>query len=219
MRQLLFAASVFALSTGSATAQDAAYDWSGFYIGVQAGYDWGKSDVAYASPILTGVSAHDPRGGLAGAYAGYNHHFSNNLVLGVDADIAWTTADSSFKALLPYRNSFGAVDIDYTAAIRTRVGFSLDRFLPYIAGGLAVSRAKFSYDMTQEDAIISSTLTGWTLGAGLDYAASDNLILRGEYRYSDFGNGRQNAFPAFPADQGRYDLQNQDLRLGIAYKF
>lgn len=222
MHKLLVTAAITLLAASPAAAQDAAYDWSGVYVGAEVGYGQSDAHVDYFNPISTPSiysSSHNPEGWLGGAYAGYNHHLSSNLVVGVDADIARSGAYSGFKALLPSAFNFGAVDIDYSAALRARVGFAVDRFLPYVAGGIAISRARFAYDMTSEDAVISSTLSGWTLGAGFEYAATDNLILRAEYRYSDFGAGRENAFPTFPTHQGRYDLKTQDVRFGISYKF
>lgn len=218
MRLFLLAAGVLALGTGTASAQEATYDWSGLYVGAQIGHAWGDAKVDYLNPVVF-ASSHEPDGYLGGFYLGYNHNLSNNLVLGVDADIAWSRADSGFKPLLPSLTDFGAVDTGYSAALRARAGFAAGRLLPYVAGGLAVSRAKFSYDMISQDAVISDTMVGWTLGAGMDYAATDNLILRAEYRYSDFGDGRKNAFSAFPKHQAHYTLKTQDFRLGLAYKF
>ncbi len=31
-------------------------------------------------------------------------------------------------------------------------------------------------------------MTGWAAGAGVDYAATDNVIVRLEYRYTDYGH-------------------------------
>ncbi len=66
------------------------FNWTGGYVGAQAGYLWGDGhyrfdDGSYADP--------NPDGFLGGFYAGYNYQMSNNIVLGVDADFAWTGAD------------------------------------------------------------------------------------------------------------------------------
>ncbi|MER9169401.1 outer membrane beta-barrel protein [Mesorhizobium australicum] len=93
----------------------------------------------------------------------------------------------------------------------------MDRFLPYIAGGVAF--AKYDVDNTvggTTSRMFDKTVTGWTVGAGIDYAFTDNLIGRAEYRYTDFGTARadEGVFDPFDAD-----LSTNEVRLGLAYKF
>lgn len=225
MKTILLASALFAMSAGQAVAADAiattpaTFVWTGGYVGLQAGHSWGNADVSYLSPgFLPLFSSPDPNGFAGGVYAGYNYQLANNVVLGVDADIAWTRARSGFQPFNTFTRA--TVDIDYTAALRARIGYASDRWLPYVSGGLALSRAEISYDMAVQDAVIRDTLIGWTLGAGVEYAASDVLIFRAEYRYSDYGDGvTASAFPAFPNDRAVYDLRSSDIRLGVAYKF
>lgn len=228
MLRILLIATTIATTSSAAIAADAvaaepsasSYSWTGAYVGVQGGYAWGGSDVGYhIGNGETLVSSHDPDGFVGGVYAGYNHQLANSVVLGVDADIAWTKAGSGFRPFNVFTSA--AVDFDYSAAVRARIGYASGRWLPYIAGGLAISQAEISYDMAFQDAVVTDTLTGWTLGAGTEYAASDNLVLRVEYRYSDYGNGtaKASAFPSYPNDRATYDLRSSDIRLGIAYKF
>ena len=67
-----------------------------------------------------------------------------------------------------------------------------------------------------EDSFSSSkTHTGWTAGAGVDYAATDNVILRLEYRYTDYGHKN---FDVDGVDT-RNKFKTNEIRLGVAYKF
>jgi outer membrane immunogenic protein len=61
----------------------------------------------------------------------------------------------------------------------------------------------------------SKTLTGWTVGGGVDYAATDNLIVRLEYRYTDYGDKNI----AFGGLSVKNDFKTNEVRLGVAYKF
>jgi outer membrane immunogenic protein len=109
--------------------------------------------------------------------------------------------------------------VQWTGAVRGRLGYAMDRFMPYIAGGVSFAKLKFDLDHDgtgdwhfQEE----KSFTGWNLGLGLDYAVTDNLILRAEYRYTDFGSKK------FDQDWGgasKIKLKTNDVRLGIAYKF
>jgi len=50
----------------------------------------------------------------------------------------------------------------------------------------------------------------------MDYAVTDNLIVRAEYRYSDFGKKTFSPVSWTPFDDR---LSANDFRVGIAYKF
>lgn len=228
MTKLLLAASVLALCAGSATAQDSVYDWSGGYVGVQAGYGWGNSTggVYIRSPSAPyGTAGFDPDGFLGGLYAGYNHQFGDNVIFGAEADLNYArlTADvDSFRYEngdpVPSGNSARA-EMTWNGSVRIRAGYAFDRFLPYIAGGMAFGRYEFTPTYLVTGPLPGAkTQTGWTIGAGVDYAVTDNLIARVEYRYTDYGDARYD-IPGFPGEETRVDLKTHDVRIGIAYKF
>ncbi|WP_455475943.1 outer membrane protein [Bartonella sp. B17] len=113
----------------------------------------------------------------------------------------------------------------WSGATRVRLGFAVaDRVMPYVAGGIAYAEVQGTdkvtviaadkgkkvsgtvYDQTK-------TMVGYTLGAGVDFAMVDNVILRAEYRYSDFGKMK------FASDVYEANYRTNDFRVGIAYKF
>ncbi|AWC24212.1 Adhesin/invasin protein PagN [Aminobacter sp. MSH1] len=222
MKQILATAvAMLAISTTANAADNvvfeqsaAAYNWSGVYVGAQVGHGWGRSEYmatngAFANP--------DPDGFFGGGYVGYNTQFNSGLVLGVEADFAFSQIDGT--GVFPLSPEFTTdADVNWSAAVRARLGYAYDRFLPYIAAGLTI--ADYDHNLVDTGIQIDSfndTYSGWTIGAGVEYAVTDNLILRGEYRYSDFGSAR---FPGTPAAvEHDVDLKTNDLRLGIAYKF
>ncbi len=57
------------------------------------------------------------------------------------------------------------------------------------------------------------TMVGFTVGGGVDLAMKDNIILRAEYRYSDFGKKQ------FVKDTGKFSYKTNDFRVGAAFKF
>ena len=77
------------------------WNWTGFFIGGNAGYSWGRSntDVSYFNTV-TGVpivpppgsitsAGFDMNGGIAGGQIGYNWQ-SSNWVFGLEADAQWS---------------------------------------------------------------------------------------------------------------------------------
>ncbi|EFG9153021.1 porin family protein, partial [Escherichia coli] len=101
-------------------------------------------------------------------------------------------------------------------AARLRAGYAFDRFLPYVAGGVAFADMDHTLVGPLEAYRFSDTYTGWTIGAGLEYALTDNVILRSEYRYTDFGSAD---FAVPTGEENKVDLKSHDVRLGISYKF
>ncbi|MCK1452474.1 porin family protein [Bradyrhizobium sp. 35] len=80
---------------------DPVWSWTGFYVGANGGYSWGRSrtDVSYfnsatgaaiAPPAgsITNASF-DMNGGIAGGQAGYNWQ-SANWVYGIEGDLQWS---------------------------------------------------------------------------------------------------------------------------------
>ncbi|MCZ2328099.1 outer membrane protein [Bartonella sp. F02] len=108
----------------------------------------------------------------------------------------------------------------WSGATRIRFGFTADRFMPYVAGGVAYTQLQDTVSVdplrTEEGVDISDetkTLVGYTLGGGLDFAVNDNIMLRAEYRYSDFGKKK------FIDDKVQLSYKTNDFRVGVAYKF
>lgn len=224
----LLAGAAFSAAATSAIAADAVYDfapvydWTGAYLGAQVGYGWGNGSARYdgGSNPYSDIS---PDGFLGGIYGGYNHQFSNRWVLGVDADITWHGADDWAYRQAPGfpplndPNYMDGQDIKWSAALRGKVGYAADRWLPYVAGGVSVAKVNLgNIDAGAYTDFGDATFTGWNIGVGVDYAWSDNLLLRAEYRYTDFGSKNVDHPSFYPST---WDLQTSEVRFGIAYKF
>ncbi|RUU45595.1 porin family protein [Mesorhizobium sp. M6A.T.Ce.TU.002.03.1.1] len=195
---------------------ESAYSWSGLYVGGQVGYVFeGRADYIYINPAYN--YRHDLDGFIGGVYVGYNYQFTNGIVLGAEADLAWGDVGGSDVA--PGDDIFSSTtEIDWTGSVRMRLGYAIDRFLPYVTGGVAFGR--FGFEEFAAGAPYGSAddnLVGWTLGAGGEYALTDNWLLRGEYRYTEFD---KKDFVSQPVDEDlSVDIHTHDFRIGAAYKF
>lgn len=200
--------------------------WSGAYVGLDAGYIAGKSHFVFTEEEGSGASPGnfaDPKASafIGGVYAGYNLQAPNNVVLGIDGSMSYTNADD-----LPGLKEGGAPlegdekvgeRLQWTGSARFRAGYAFGRFLPYIAGGFALARADISYeDSRRRSSLGTRTLEGWTLGAGVDYSFSDHLVGRAEYRHSDYGTDNFKMEGFLPYD---LSLKTDEVRLGLAYRF
>ena len=94
----------------------------------------------------------------------------------------------------------------------------MDRLLPYVTGGLAFGHYSMTLDHGSDHTEYSGTSTGWTIGAGLEYAFTNHLTTRIEYRYTDFGS-IHGVFSGFPNESLDASLKSHAVRLGLSYKF
>jgi outer membrane immunogenic protein len=240
MKNLLLAATALIASASLAFAADlpqrqvapalysaAAFSWAGFYVGAQADYAWGDSTGgAYyrSTGAINGIGALDPDGFFGGLHAGYNYQFSN-IVVGVEIDGNYAGINGSLDrlhdgagALKPVGN-YAKAEMDWNGSARLHFGYAFDRIMPFITGGVALANYKFTPTYLGTGTLSnSSTHVGWTIGAGVDYAITNNFIAGVEYRYSDYGKEKYD-LPGFPLYESRIDLKTHDVRLRLGYKF
>ncbi len=185
------------------------FSWAGGYLGGQLGWGWGSAKV---SDHYDGGATLKPGGFLGGLYAGYNFDVGDNVVLGVDGDVTYNGLTDDRVEDDAYLRS----TLRWSGAARLRAGYAVDRFLPYVAGGVAFGGVKTSIGDQLGHASETRTQTGWTIGAGVDYAATENVVLRLEYRYTDYGH---KSYTLGFDDGLRGRLSVNDIRMGVAYKF
>lgn len=109
--------------------------------------------------------------------------------------------------------------------VRARLGFTpTERLMVYGTGGLAYGKVKTSlsaYDDGESfSAGNSKTKAGWTLGAGVEYAVTNNWTLKSEYLYTDLG---KRSFNYIDEENVNINMENKvnfhTVRLGLNYKF
>lgn len=228
--RLLFAGAVLTWAAAPAVAADLGlvlaapvpeaatpFTWSGVYFGAQAGYGWGKTEHSFSNGAPSGTS--DLGGPVGGLYAGYNAQFGA-VVLGVEGDIGLDDAIGSFRDDRGI-TSAGSARLEWDAALRGRFGASFGRSLVYATGGIAFAGYEFKGgpDSGRVCCGYSETLTGWTVGAGVEHAITNHLITRLEYRYSDYGDASARLEAGYPNVKMRTENTMSTVRAGLAYKF
>lgn len=198
-KKLSLTVAMAALSLGAVSYANAADvvegptcgNWSGLYIGAHAGYLWGngKGDSDDISALDADI---DPNGFNGGALLGANFQ-ADCLVFGVEGDIGFGDMKGS-------DNDVGLGDVDAEAKIqwnghvRARLGYSAGEVMPFIAGGLAIADVDVDTNLGDDH----NTHYGWSLGGGIDWAVSEQFIVRAEYIYDDYGSKT-------------YDIDNTDI--------
>jgi outer membrane immunogenic protein len=147
------------------------YNWTGFYLGLNGGGGWGSS-------TWSGFSSFSTSGGLIGGTVGYNRQFGQ-FVAGIEGDLDWAKIQGGGVC------SFGCQTTDrWLGTVRGRVGYAMDRFMPYVTGGLAFG----NFEATSTLGNSNTTNAGWTIGAGVEYGLITNVSVKAEYLYVDLGN-------------------------------
>ena len=241
MKKLLLAsAALFALGASASAADLPArapamapapvfvgMNWSGFYVGLQAGYLWSDNTITIpqpGGPAFNFTATPGPDAFSIGGQIGYRHQYANGFVVGVEADVS---------ALLDSRNGgpyFGALgafpsasEHKWDASLRLQLGYSMGRWLPYLTGGVSFLNEDGCQAPTAGAACIlgtayNSTRTGWTIGAGVAFAVTNNLIVNAEYRFADYGS-KTYSTPGWALFRTESDLQTSKVLVGLSWKF
>jgi len=167
-----------------APAYKAVYDWTGFYLGGHFGYGGGSlGPGTNPLPELGVFFPHSVTGLIGGYQAGYNRQLSNHVVLGVQADASFTSPlDAPRLVPAPFNST-----IDYVGTLRGRIGYAHGIWMPYLTGGFAWGHTHINIndDPTTIASRFGDYQTGWTAGAGIEFAVSGNWSAKVEYEYVD----------------------------------
>ncbi|MBK1794301.1 porin family protein [Devosia sp. WQ 349] len=161
------------------------FDWTGIYAGAVGGYVWGQSIVS--STGLTDTTTVNPSGGQFGVTAGMNGQFEQ-FVLGLEGEILWSGVTGTAGIVGLTVDDILTVKSDWQGAIKARAGVAFDQVLVYAHGGIAFADYHARHD--DNGVFVSdyrTSRTGWTVGAGVEMAVTENVSVKAEYAYSDFG--------------------------------
>jgi outer membrane immunogenic protein len=215
---LAFAAPALALAAD--IVEPAPFDWTGPYIGLNAGVAIFDDDLELSGGLLSGeVSGDGSETDVTfGAQIGYNFQ-SDDLLLGVEADINYLDAGDELL-LLGKGGATWESDHDWFATIRARAGLVSDQTLFYITGGVAFLDA--SYELTDLSFGASEgdddVLVGWTIGGGVEYAFSEDWSAKIEYLYADFESVDETVSGSGTFN-GSADPDLHVIRAGLNYHF
>lgn len=134
-----------------------------------------------------GNADHDSDGAGIGATLGYNWQLPNNVVLGIEGDLSWPGAEGD--AACPNADFECHSKVTWLGTVRPRLGYAIDRFMPYVTGGAAFGKVNLWSPAGVFFPAISESHTafGWAAGAGVEYAFTDHLTAKLEYRHVDLG--------------------------------
>jgi outer membrane immunogenic protein len=208
-------------------AVPAPFSWSGFYIGGNLGGAWAQGNVTdrFGRTFNNGNNA----AFIGGGQTGFNYQI-NNFVLGVEGTFDWAANNNNATGVVV--PNVGTIRVSannrWIATAAGRFGLAFDRVLAYgKAGGGWVGADSFTITNLTTGASITgsnnNTNSGWLVGAGLEWAFTDNLSAKVEYDFLGLG-GRTFTVPAGSAflagdtfTTGHRDVQMATV--GLNYRF
>jgi outer membrane immunogenic protein len=167
----------------AAAVAPAVYNWSGLYLGLNAGYGFGTdATTASGGGVSASPSANVP-GFIGGAQVGVNYQ-TGAVVWGLEADFDGSTQTTAINSGV----LSGSSQVPWLATLRGRLGVAFDRLLIYGTAGGAAGELRSNFTTAAGATSTTETYGTWTAGAGLEYAITDSLSARLEYLYLDTGN-------------------------------
>lgn len=177
MRKLVFAALAASAFATPAFAQDAPF--TGLRAEGVVGYDKVEDG--------TGQDAGSSDGVTYGGAIGYDVQMGG-AVIGAEAELTGSTTDTRADSLLAAGDRL-TVDMGRDIYLGGRVGVAVTpTTLLYAKGGYTNARIETTYETGAATTRIDEDMEGYRIGAGAEVALSDNMYLKGEYRYSNYGN-------------------------------
>ena len=172
-------------------------EWGGFYVGAFGGYTWLQTE--------TSISARGrDEGARLGGYVGYNWQFDNRIISGLEAQAALSDASAQTGEV--------NVEQNWDASLRARLGYAFENSLLYSFAGLAVSGVEAS-SLTGAD---EKTLSGFDIGAGIEFEIYEDLRARIEYDYDHYSD---ESFGLGAAGTREVDVDSHNVNVGIGLKF
>lgn len=226
MKSLLLACALALAGSAPALAADlqappiaSIYDWSGAYVGAHLGYGWSRSKWEAPGGLFNNRSG---TGLLGGIQAGYDFQ-TGNWVYGVEASIAAADVKKSVTCINPTLSC--GTEITWLADVSGRLGYAFDRALVFGTAGVAFAGDKnYARSVSDGSSVFtgSETRVGWTLGAGVAYAFTNNISATFQYNYYDLG-AKTNAMTTVGGGASdatyRRALTANAIKLGINYRF
>jgi outer membrane immunogenic protein len=212
------------------------FSWEGWRFGVNGGYG-GGSVVTYSSLLAppafapaVAQTSNSISGGLVGFQTGYLWHLSNNVVLGTESDLQLSGVRSSSQT-----GAFNFLNVQnrlkWFGTERFRLGYAFGRFLPYVTAGLAYGRINSTVTQVGGGGAFvgrsSLVQAGFAVGAGGEYAFTDNLSAKAEYLYIELQGVRGSGlgttvFAAAPLSYAQFNTGRHGVhigRVGLTYRF
>jgi outer membrane immunogenic protein len=208
-------------------AAPAKFSWTGCYVGVSGGGNWGDSEQIARSGNAAGTTITGNfrlKGSIAGGTLGCDYQIEQT-VIGFENDASWTDQHGSTPDLRPFNvRATSSTREKWIDTLRGRVGYAFDHFLLYGTGGVAFAGTDITVSLPTGSVSESKTRAGLAVGVGSEWAAWltswGAVSVKLEYLHADFGSKQYVSQPN-PLLAATRDVKLTDdiVRAGINVRF
>ena len=196
----------------------AVFSWTGFYVGINGGWGWGRSRWDLQPLGLSEGSARVD-GGTVGGQIGYNWQMGS-WVFGLEAQGNWADFEGQRVSLL-FPAITNRTRIDAFGLFTGKIGYAWDTFMLYAKGGAAVESLDYRYFNTVTGVTggrADDTRWGASAGVGLEWAFAPNWSAGLEYNHLFMGRHNVTFTPA-PNVTDRVRLDTDVFTARLNYRF
>jgi outer membrane immunogenic protein len=170
------------------------YNWTGLYIGGNAGVAWTQGDLSdsFGNSFSNSQNAVFTGGGQIGA-----NYQINWLVVGVEADFDWLANNNNSSNAVTIPGTGAALQVSandrWITTLAGRVGVAANNWLFYAKGGggwVGVNNFTLTNVPTGNSISFSNSNSnkGWLAGAGIEWGFAPNWTARIEYDFLGLNN-------------------------------
>jgi opacity protein-like surface antigen/outer membrane receptor protein involved in Fe transport len=166
------------------------YHWAGAYVGANLGGAFSAGE-HLLTPI--GWGATNPSGVLGGLQFGYNYLVAPTWLVGVEAELGWTSAQGKSNFVDPAGTASLSItsDQNWYDTVSGRVGYVMGPLMLYGKGGAAWTNADYKMEVNSGldgTTMANTTRSGWIAGGGLEYMLGSHWSAKLEYDHLAFGS-------------------------------
>tara|TARA_E500000305_G_scaffold58953_1_gene47078 strand:+ start:593 stop:1258 length:666 start_codon:yes stop_codon:yes gene_type:complete len=153
--------------------------------------------------------------------AGIGYDFAvGGVVLGIEGEYMESEAKTEFDTADFSGFGVGNVEAGRDIYVGARAGIlATPNTLVYAKGGYTNARFDLLATDNTTDTETDLDLDGWRVGAGIEHALSENLFIKGEYRYSNYEEGEVEAPSGLESDRFDVDMDRHQILMGVGYRF
>jgi len=199
------------------------FSWTGCYVGGNLGY--GHASRTWNGTPTTGpstyMSVHTSGGGFVGGGQLGCDYQSGNWVFGVEGMFDGSTINYTTSVANVLPGAYLSDKVNSFETVTGRIGWAMDRSLLYVKGGAAWDQTSGGINAPAPFSSETHSIDndGWVLGAGWEYAFTQQWSGKIEYDYMGFDDKTVN-YPLTTAGPVQFTHQNlQTILAGLNYRF
>jgi outer membrane immunogenic protein len=212
------------------------FSWTGFYVGANIGGAWANN--SWTDGLFqTNFNTNNGNNGvfIGGGQIGGNYQIGNFVIGGEwDADWAASSNNNNNGIIIPGVGTFVVTNNNrWITTVAARFGYAVDHWLFYgKAGGGWVGINNWTLTNTATGASLTcgnfatncgNNAGGWLVGAGVEYAFTNNWTVKFEYDYLGLGSRTVSIPATAPLLAGDTFTSNnrnvQMVKVGVNYLF